>query len=398
MWRLVVLGAVALTVMILGFSLVEVGGGEVNASAVVEVRAGDTSGYTRAIDPRDWQFPRDFGAHADYQTEWWYYTGNLTAEDGRRFGYQFTVFRRAVLPPDEAAETESEWRSAQVYMAHFTLSDIEGERFYHDQRYSRGGADLAGALPDNAAPDAAYRVWLEDWQVMALDESADTLLITAASQVDGAPFAVDLTLEAAKAPALQGDNGLSQKSEDLANASYYYSRSRLITEGTIHVGGETFSVSGRTWMDHEFSTSALGPDAEGWDWFGLHLDNGVDLVVGQIRLIGGGARTSYTGTVVYEDGSTYHLSPEDYSIEATGTWESPHTGAVYPAGWLVTITAEAARMEDDLVIELTPLLADQELHGGDIAYWEGAVAITGDVTGSGYAELTGYVDTLTGRF
>lgn len=393
MWRFITAGLVIVVIVVFGFSLIDVGGGEVGGSAVVAPVEDDTSQYAQAIEARDWQFPRDHGAHPEFQTEWWYYTGNLATEDGRRFGYQFTVFRRAIAP--QVVSTGSEWRTGQIYMAHFTVSDLAGEAFYHDERYSRGGAGLAGALPDPAQPDADYRVWLEDWETRAINDEHTLYTIKA----DMGEVAVDFTLEQAKPPAFQGDNGLSPKSEETGNASYYYSLSRLLTDGTLTINGETFSVSGTSWMDHEFSTSALGPDALGWDWFGLHFDDGRDLMVGRIRLTDGGKEPAFGGLLIDVDGSTTYLDSSAFVIEDSGdTWTSPHTGATYPAGWTVTINADAINADSDLIFTATPMMADQELHSGDIAYWEGAVRLEGDISGYGYAELTGYVQEMTGRF
>lgn len=388
MLRLVILGVLVLAVAVFGFSLIDISGGnEVEASAVLLGTAGDTSGFERAVAPLDWQFPRDFGAHESYQTEWWYYTGNVQAADGRRFGYQFTIFRRAIAPPTETTSSASEWRTDQLYMAHFGLSDAAGERFFHEERFSRGGAELAGATVD-----PVYRVWLEDWQVIALDGDAQTTQITA--QMAGGA-ALDLTLTQTKPPALHGENGLSAKSAEAGNASHYYSLTRLATEGTITIGDEAFAVSGATWKDHEFSTSALGTNAFGWDWFGLQMDDNRELMVGQIRLADGGRDPYFGGLLISPDGSTRYLPSESFMIEALDSWTSPHTGAVYPSGWTITVdTGEAAPLR----LTVTPQLLDQELHGGGIAYWEGTVRITGDVTGYGYAELTGYADSLTGRF
>jgi predicted secreted hydrolase len=277
MWRFLVAALLIIAIVVFGFSLLEAGGdGDVNASAVIDGITMDTSGYARAIGAREWQFPADYGAHPDFQTEWWYYTGNLADETGRRFGYQFTIFRRAITP--QTYKTESEWRSNQVYMVHFTVSDIEAEQFYHHQRYSREGADLAGAQIE---PN--YRVWIEDWEIVGQNDEATLTQITA----DAGDVAINFTLEQIKPPALQGDNGLSAKGGEAGNASYYYSLSRLLTEGTLRIGDQTFTVSGTTWKDHEFSTSALGSDALGWDWFGLQFDDNRELMIGQIRLVDG---------------------------------------------------------------------------------------------------------------
>ena len=391
MWRFVALGVVIIAVLLAGISLIDTSGeGEVNASAVLSNAPVDTVGFARAIDPWDWQFPRDFGPHPEFQTEWWYYTGNLATADGRRFGYQFTIFRRAIEP--QARVSESEWRTNQIYMAHFTVSDIAGEHFYHAERFSRDSAGLAGSQTD-----PVYKVWLENWQVEALDPEATQTRITARTD----EVALDITLEQVKRPALQGENGLSPKGPEPGNASYYYSLSRLLTEGTVTIGNETFEVTGNTWKDHEFSTSALGVGALGWDWFGLIFDDGREMTIGRIRLADGTDRT-YSGgegspaLLIDEDGTERYIPAGNFTLESLDTWESPHSGAVYPSGWRVTITDTGTG--EALNFTLTPLLKDQELHGNGITYWEGAVRIDGDVTGYGYAELTGYVDALTGRF
>lgn len=387
MWRIVLFLLAVLMIALFGFSLIDAApNGDVAASAVLLPASADNSAYTRALEAREWDFPRDHGAHPDFQTEWWYYTGNVVTAEGRRFGFQFTVFRRAIRPSN--LNSESEWRSNQIYMAHFTVTDVEGVQFYHAERYSRGGADLAGA-----EHDPRYRVWVDDWQVLALDDQAQQIRISA----DAGDFAVHLTLDPSKPPALQGAelNGLSAKSETAGNASYYYSLTRLLTEGDLRVGDQTFSVTGTAWMDHEFSTSALEEGAQGWDWFGLQLDDGREIMLGQIRMIDGARDPFFGGLLVEADGSTRYLAAQDFTITPTAFWTSPHTGATYPSGWEIVIALEDGTA---LTFALTPLLEDQELHSGAIAYWEGAVQISGDVTGYGYAELTGYTESMTGRF
>ncbi len=392
MFKYGILGLLVIGVVLVGFSLIDGGGGNISAEAQLTVGTPNLAGYSRADAPYDWQFPRDFGSHDTFQTEWWYYTGNLTDETGRRFGYQFTIFRRAIAPT--SVKSDSEWRTNQIFMAHFTISDIANQQFFHDERYGRGSADLAGALPNDNNPSASYRVWLEDWQVYAIDETHTITRISAASN----NFAVDLSLEQVKPPALQGDNGLSQKSPEIGNASYYYTLSRLITSGIITINEQNFAVTGYTWKDHEFSTSALGDGAQGWDWFGLIFDNDYELMVGKIRMEDGGREPAFGGLLIYPDGSTRYLASEMFTITPTGTWRSPHTNADYPSGWIITL--DGAIFEDGASrnLTVTPLQLDQELHSGDIAYWEGAVRIDGDFTGYGYAELTGYVGTMDGRF
>lgn len=388
MIRLVVVALLVAVAVLGGYAVLnsgpESGTPAARADLLLPIAAGDLSGFRRAVEPYDWRFPDDHGPHPEFQTEWWYYTGNLATSTGRHFGYQFTVFRRAATP--EPLASDSEWRTNQLYMAHFTITDVEDGRFYQAQRFSRGAAGLAGATVD-----PRYRVWLEDWEVTALDDQARRTAITAASS----EAQIRLELEQLKPPALQGDRGLSPKSDAAGNASYYYSLSRLATQGTLTIHGETFTVSGASWMDHEFSTSALSAGAQGWDWFGLQLDDQRELMVGQIRLADGGIEPAFGGLLIEPDGSTRPLASSDFSIEPTGTWTSPHTGATYPAGWTITVDTGA---ESQLMLVVTPLVPDQELIEGAIVYWEGAVRITGDATGYGYAELTGYESAMRQRF
>jgi predicted secreted hydrolase len=388
MARLVLIVLLVVAVVLGAFAALRSGDDSEMATAradlLLPASAASVSGFSRATKPYAWRFPDDHGPHPEFQTEWWYYTGNVVTDTGRRFGYQFTVFRRAATP--ERPASDSEWRTNQLYMAHFTVTDVEDERFFQAQRFSRGAAGLAGATSE-----PRYRAWLEDWEIFALDAQARHTAITAAS----GEVRIQLELEQVKPPALNGDRGLSQKSDYPGNASYYYSLSRLATHGTVTIEGETFAVSGTSWMDHEFSTSALSAGAQGWDWFGLQFDDGRELMVGQIRLVGGGIEPAFGGLLILPDGSTRLLDSSDFSIEPAGSWTSPHTGTTYPAGWAITV------MTGDptpLTLTVTPLVADQELIEGAIIYWEGAVRVTGDATGYGYAELTGYESAMRQRF
>ena len=382
MGRLAVVGLVVLGILGYGISLIDMGGvgadDEVAASLLLELDEEDLAGYLSATGPREWNFPTDFGPHPGFGTEWWYYTGNLDSEDGRHFGYQFTLFRRSIT--SEARAGDSEWRSDQVYMGHFTVSDVAGGRFLHDQRYSRDGAGLAGATSD-----PRLHIWLEDLDMQALNEEATRLRLRAG--MEGA--AIDFTLEHTKPPRLRGIEGYSQKGEEAHQASYYYSIPRLATQGTLTLGGEHIAVQGESWMDHEFFTQYLTADVVGWDWFALLFDDGRELSLGWLRLKDGGQRYYGGGGsaafLVAADGSTSQIAPQDFQVEATGNWTSPHSGASYPSGWRVRLDGA-----QPLDFTLRPLLLDQELHESDIVYWEGAVEVAGDVAGYGYAELTGY--------
>jgi predicted secreted hydrolase len=352
--------------------------------AVEAVNAENDAGFAKVSAPRPFSFPADHGPHPDFQTEWWYYTGNLRAADGRRFGFQLTFFRRALTPAP--AERESAWGASAIYMAHFALSDIDGGAFYAHDRFSRDAAGLAGA---SGAP---FRVFLEDWSAEGSGPEDMTMRLRAAAH----QVAIDLSAASTRPPVLQGDAGVSQKGPSAGNASYYYSLTRMATKGTITVAGEPFTVEGLTWMDREWSTSALEGDVVGWDWFALQLDDGSDLMYYQLRQGDGGVSPYTAGSLVLPDGSVRRLSRDELTIEVLDSWQSPRSGATYPARW---------RLRDDaagLDLEITPHLADQELPVS-VIYWEGAVGVRGSiggqpVSGNGYVELTGYVEARQGRF
>ncbi|MGD2145490.1 MAG: lipocalin-like domain-containing protein [Anaerolineae bacterium] len=348
--------------------------------------AGDATGFSRARPGRTFSFPSDHGPHPDFQTEWWYYTGNLATEGGRRFGYQLTFFRRALKPPTEREERSSAWAAEQVYMAHFAVTDVEGKRHEPFERFSRGAAGLAGA------ESPPYTVWLEDWRVEQVRDDPQAVRMLAAQD----EVAIELHLVDRKGPILQGDGGYSQKGPDPGNASYYYSQTRLETKGTVRLGDELHYVRGWSWMDHEFSTSALAPEQAGWDWFALQLDDGYDLMVFQIRRSDGTVDPFASGSLIGPEGEKQSLSLEDFEIGIRSTWQSPHTGAAYPSRWRVTVLDAA------LDIEIEPYLPDQELDVS-YAYWEGAVEFQGQragqaVSGEGYVELTGYSDSMQEQF
>ena len=351
-----------------------------------------SEGYLRAREPKDLEFPVDHGPHLDYQTEWWYYTGNLIADGGQRFGYQLTFFRRALVPPPLRAERESQWAADQIYMAHFALTDVAGRDYQAFERFSRGAVGLAGA---QATP---YRVWLEDWQVEEVEPGVTRMRAQVGSP-DAAEsqgtLALDLLLTDRKGPVLQGDRGFSPKGPQPGNASYYYSLTRLETSGTVQVGGASYQVSGLSWMDHEWSTSGLAADQIGWDWFSIQLDDGSELMVFQLRKEDGSIDLYSSGTFVAPDGSTRHLGREDFEIRVEDSWRSPNSGATYPAGWTVFVPSL------ELTLAIDPYLSDQELIVS-YAYWEGAVRVEGEragqsVSGNGYVELTGYAGSMQGQ-
>ncbi|NNG11772.1 MAG: carotenoid 1,2-hydratase, partial [Halobacteria archaeon] len=333
----------------------------------------DISGYARADEPRQFSFPDDHGAHPRFRNEWWYFTGNLRTANGRRFGYQFVIFRIALKP--ESSIHPSHWASNQVYMGHFALTDPHDQRFIFQERFSRPAIGLAGAQSQ------PFRVWLENWFVA--ETSGDHWELHATTP----RISLQLELQPQKPVVLQGEKGLSRKNSTPGNASYYYSITRLATHGTVTVDEVTHTVDGESWLDREWSTSALGVDQVGWDWFSLQLSNGYDLMYYQLRRKDGAIDPFSSGTLIDPDGQTLQLRGNDITIELLETWQSPRGGR-YPSQWRLRIPSR------DMDMVIRPVLADQELDVS-VRYWEGAVDFTGqqdgvEMTGHGYVELTGY--------
>lgn len=346
-------------------------------------KAAGAAAFTQATGPKTLEFPQDLGPHNSYQTEWWYYTGNLETSSGREFGYQLTFFRRALTPevkPVANAADVSDWRSNQIYFSHFTISDIENQDFYPHERFSRQSAGLSGA---QAQP---YRVWLENWSATEI-EPGNVHLVARADDV-----ALDLALSETLSPVLQGDRGYSQKGPEPGNASYYYSIVQQQTQGTVTIGDESFDVTGLTWKDHEYSTSALSPGTVGWDWFSLQLDNGSALMLYGLRKESGNIADVSSGTYVSPSGETQSIDHTDWQLDVLETWRSPTSKAVYPARWHIEIPKLS------LVLDGKSLVANQELNLST-TYWEGAVGFEGTIanqpiTAKGYVEMTGYADRL----
>lgn len=342
----------------------------------------DMTGFLRADKPRQFTFPADHGPHAGFAVEWWYYTGNLRDTSGREFGYQFTVFRSALRPPtpNTSGAPQSAWRGATAYMAHLAVTDVAAQQFFAYERFNRDALGIAGA---QAQP---LRVWLDDWQVVSTTADASQLQLRASQ---GA-VTLDLQLDNSMPPVLQGTAGLSQKSAGLGNASYYYSVPRMATTGTVSIAGRSFQVTGTSWMDREWSTSALAADQVGWDWFALHLDDGSDLMLYHLRRRDGTIDPYSGGMWRDATGRVTRLTSADIVLQPLVQWVSPHTGASYPVTWQLSV----APLQLDMTVK--SLLADQELLV-TVRYWEGAVAVTGQranqpITGKGYLEMTGYAD------
>jgi predicted secreted hydrolase len=344
----------------------------------------DYGGYEQALPPADIQFPRDYGPHPDFQTEWWYYTGNLSTVDNRRFGYQLTIFRRALLPPQLRSIRASEWATDQVYLAHFALTDGLGNQHIAFERIGRGAAELAGSQSD------PYRVWLENWEIRQVSPGVYRMR---AAEGD---YSLDLTLVDEKGPVLHGVQGYSQKGADPGNASYYFSQTRLHTQGTLRLGEQEYQVTGLSWKDHEYSTSALDENQIGWDWFALQFDDGTELKLFHIRQQDGAPSPYSAGSFINQKGEVTPLTLAEFSITPLDTWTSPESQAVYPSKWEIAVPSL------DIEIMVEPLVLNQELVVSYV-YWEGAVQVNGKrgeatITGFGYVELTGYAHSMAGEF
>jgi predicted secreted hydrolase len=349
------------------------------ASVIALLGGEDSGGFARATAPRAFRFPVDHGPHPEFRHEWWYFTGNLRGPGSRRFGYQLTFFRFA-LSPDPAAR-ESLWATNQAYMAHFAITDAQGNRFRHFERTGRGALGLAGA---NAHP---LRVWLDDWSA----EGSETTTLPIRLRATEEEASVDLARDTTRPIVLQGDRGFSRKSAASGNASYYYSMPRLTTRGSVRIDGVSFPVEGYSWLDREWGTSSLEKGQAGWDWFALQLSDGRDLMFYRLRRGDGATDPFSAGTLVLPDGSVRPLSADDVRIETLGYWKSPKSGARYPSRWQMLLPSEG------LELEVVPRIADQELRTS-VRYYEGAVGVRGTsrgeaVEGDGYVELTGYGET-----
>jgi predicted secreted hydrolase len=339
------------------------------------------AGFAAADGSRPLSFPRDFGAHEDFRTEWWYYTGNLQTPEGRPFGFELTIFRVGLLPSTAELPSTSKWYGHSIYFAHFAVSDIGADEFHAFERYSRPGPGLSGAQAD------PYRVWLEDWNISQEKPGMYRL------QAEQEGIRLDLTLNDEMGIILHGEDGYSRKGKGVGNASYYYSQPRLRAEGYVQIDANQYPVKGLAWMDHEFSSSVLDPDQVGWDWFSLQFDTGSALMLYQLRQQDGKISDASSGTYVDARGKSHPVNLSDFTINVQEQWRSPHTQAVYPAGWEIRLD------QPDCLLQARPLMADQEIHFPAVTYWEGAVKFEGtcdgkDVRGNGYIELTGYAGKL----
>ena len=322
----------------------------------------NAAGFLRADKVVPIQFPRDHGEHLDFQTEWWYVVGIVSDEDQREFGFQFTLFRQALTPSETMVDP---WRTGQIYMAHFAVSDIDLRNHVAFDRFSRGHSKLAGV---STVP---FKAFLEDWVLQSVSHTFSPLQLQ--TQADG--YALDLNLEMTKAPVLHGEEGLSWKSK--TNASYYYSVPRMETSGTLTTPERSFQVRGHAWIDREWSTGVLDENYRGWNWLTIHLDEGQELVLFNLVPRNKDVEVMPVGMLIGKEGQRSRLQQDTWQLTPIRHWRS------WPVGWQLEIHGRT------LVIE--PAFDDQ-LMSTSVRYWEGVVFVyEGDRrVGEGYLELTGY--------
>lgn len=320
-------------------------------------------------------FPQDYGAHQDFRIEWWYITGWLETEDKKPLGFQVTFFRYAT---GQNQDNPSQFAAKYLIIAHLALSDPAAGKLMHEEKSLREGFNLAYAKEGNTD------VKLDDWTLVREEDGRYQV------EMQGSDIGLRLTLTPAQMAMLQDQNGFSRKGPKPEQASYYYSEPHLSVTGTVFRDNKPVTVSGRAWLDHEWSTAYLDPEADGWDWTGANLDDGSALMAFQIRRKGGGKVWAYAA-LRDPSGNMRLFEPEQVEFTPIRTWQSPHTEAVYPVAMHIRT--------GEIEWRLTPLLDDQELDSrqstGSV-YWEGAVTLTKDnqPAGKGYLELTGYVKPL----
>jgi predicted secreted hydrolase len=333
--------------------------------------------YRTAVPGYRFEFPRDYFDHPDFQTEWWYYTGNLKSANGHHYGFELTFFRQAVSRDPAQAAT---WDVKDIYLAHLALSDLEGQKFYHSERINRAGPGIAGVSASTA------RIWNGNWEIKW--EASDQKL-----QAIDKRFQLHLTLHPEKPPVIHGENGVSQKSQGAGHASYYISLTHLTANGQLELNGEPSEVSGLAWMDHEFFTHQLESGQVGWDWLSLQLKDNTELMLFRIRRNDGSLDPFSSGTYVDAQGKSTHLRAADFALQPLAqNWTSPITHATYPIAWNIVIP------ELEIELEARTSLAAQELAGKTKiapSYWEGAITLEGHrgkmpLSGVGYLEMTGY--------
>ena len=354
-------------------------------------------GFSVPKPGRAFEFPRDHGSHPEFSIEWWYLTGHLLEPDGIRHGFQATFFRRAAPPgpvPDAPATTA--FGDRQLYLAHMALLDGGSGTFLHQERLNRDGWD-AGASTNTL--DLHNGNWSLRWKTASVGAAENSLVMELRGGIRS-EASFRLTLVPRKPLVIFGTNGVSRKAADPAASSHYLTFSRLDVSGELILSGRQRAVRGEVWMDHEFSSSQLGAGQVGWDWAGIQLADGRELMAYRMRRSDGTQDPFSTLAWIDRQGNVRHVGPSEFEWKSEGEWKSPASGAVYPAR--VRLTTRDPESGTKVVLWIEPLLAAQELTGaiGGIAYWEGACRVRdaeGREIGSAFLEMTGYAVSMAGR-
>ena len=335
---------------------------------------------SHALPEKKLVFPRDFGSHPDFRTEWWYVTGYVKSAD-QAFGFQVTFFRSRV---DATQGMTSRFAAKQLLFAHAALTDVQGKKLLHDQRIAREGFDVA------RADTADTQVQIRDWSLKR-GASGYQAQVSGSANGAGRGFRLSLALKPTQKLLLQGEDGLSLKGPDGKNASYYYSEPQLATRGTVAIDGRDLPVQGVAWLDHEWSEELLPADVVGWDWIGMNLFDGGALTAFQLRDANGRA-TWGGGSLRAPDGRFFPFTPNGVKFSRQRTWKSPLSQATYPVEWIVRVPSGFYTVK--------AVINNQELDSrgstGAI-YWEGLCDLfsgSGSQVGRGYLEMTGYARAL----
>ncbi|MBE0370776.1 lipocalin-like domain-containing protein [Pseudoalteromonas aurantia] len=307
-------------------------------------------------------FPQDHGAHLAQGIEWWYVTANLEADDGTEFGVQWTLFRTSVGNTDARS---SRWWDGQLYFAHFAIQNNQTHKAF--EKFAR-----AGQVEIAAAPFVAR---IDNWYLKGGADQTFPLNLMAKQGGFSAQLALHNSVMA-----LHGDKGYSQKTMQ-GHASYYYSYPFLHAKGALEFFGKRYKVTGKAWLDREWSSSLIDPKHTGWDWFSLqanNADNGA-LMVFCIR----NALQEYdhcSGSHILSSGEVQHLADSQISLQPIE--HVSLDGKRYPTQWHLDVTGF-----DTTIINSVNKDARNQL---SIPYWEGRVTSVGGFTAKGYAELVGY--------
>lgn len=364
------------------------------AAAEFEPPLETSDGFAVPQPEHDFEFPRDHGSHPEFKIEWWYVTGHLFGDEGRRFGFQATFFRRAGPRAEDGAilNTPSEsFDSSELHLAHMALLDVKEKRFLHEERLNRRGWDAGSSTNSLSVRNG-------NWSLNMSTNNNNAMSLQGSIRSDAA---LTLQLIPAKPLVVFGENGVSRKGASPTAASYYLTFPRLNVTGTVKIDGEERVVTGQAWMDHEISSSQLDDDQSGWDWASLQLNDGREIMAYRLRKLDGSMDPFSQLAWVDKLGDVTRVTSKQFTWSGKGAWKSPRSGGEYPVH--VELAANDPATGKLTTFALEPLFLEQELRGalGGVSYWEGACRVLDERdqdVGSAYLELAGYVGRLTDRF